>query len=202
MIFIFLFLVSLAVNVFLIKRKVEISIFEGSSERKGERLFTKSTSGEKTGIGFYNNFESGSTEGWKGKITKEITPQGSKYALQVPKVNNPYFATATSKRFQGRKLKIESNTRIEFDYFIRDGSVLRIQCYCPKRRDNFYFDIKGPATDEWKRCSVGFAAFKDNSHTGLTPQRGEEFSSIKIYGGRAGENTFLLIDNFQIVEGD
>jgi hypothetical protein len=60
----------------------------------------------------------------------------------------------------------------------------------------------------YKLLYIDFRSFgrekvnKDNSHTGLTPQRGEEFSDIQIYGGRAGEDTFLVVDNFKIIEGD
>lgn len=201
-------LMSLVGNLFLLKYKVEINLISGSSNSResekssASKIFSNIISKDNSGSDFYNDFEDGSPGGWKGKITKEIIPQGSKYALDVSKANNPYFATATSKTFEKKELRVGNNTHIEFDYFIKDASVLRIQMYCPKRRDNFYFDIENPVLGEWKKLSVGFSAFEDNSHTGLVPQRGDEFSSVQIYGGKAGEDTTLIIDNFQIVEGE
>lgn len=146
---------------------------------------------------FYTDFENGSSEGWSGDVTKEPTAAGSKFSLVAPAINNPYFACAVSKNFKNR-LEIGSNTKLEFDYFIEDSSILRIQMYSPGRKDNFYYDIQNPAAGQWTKISVSLAQFKDNAHTGISPQRQDIFSNIQIYGGTSGENTKLFIDNVKI----
>lgn len=185
---------SLLLNIVLLKRRVEINFLSGEGKQTGVNTKT----GHANEADFYNDFENGATEGWSGSVTKEPTAAESKFSLEAEAINNPYFVCASSKNFKNR-LEISGTTTVEFEYFIKDGSLLRIQMYSPSHKDNFYYDIKNPTTSQWTKVSVSLAEFKDNSHTGISPQRQDIFSNIQIYGGNAGENTKLYIDNVKIV---
>lgn len=192
-VFALIFGCSLLLNIVLLKRKVEIRFISGSEMQTA----SSAPAGRTNTADFYSDFENGSSEGWSGKASKDTTGPGSKFSLEAAKINNPYFACAASKNFRSR-LETGNNTTVEFEYFIKDGSLLRIQMYSPSNKDNFYYDIKNPAAGQWTKISMPLADFRDNAHTGKSPQRQDTFSNIQIYGGTGGENTQLFIDNVRI----
>jgi len=211
-----MFFISAVVNIFLIKYRVQVNLIAGGGGVNGGSI---SSSGQETSVSqktpksffsfkstaskasdFYADFESGSNEGWKGKVTKEIITDNSKFSLLAPQCNSRYFATKATKAFNKGLLKVGPNTRLEFDYYIKDGSFIHIQSYNPTQRDNFYFKINNPELEKWTTASINFSDLKDNSHRGKRPQRNDEFSSIQIYGGKSGEDTLFVIDNFKIID--
>lgn len=199
-----IFVISIMLNIFLIRNKVEINIIRGAKQAQisgdvSREVVQRKKSLKALGADFYNDFENGSSERWKGRAEKSNVPKGSRYALEAPKGQNRYFSAATYKNFI-KPLVVEKNTVIEFDYYINRGSVLRVQFYCRNRQDNFYFDVKNPELNEWKTITLELANFQDNSHRGISPQKGDILTDVQIYGGKAGEDTTLLVDNFRIYE--
>jgi len=206
-----MFIFSLFLNIFLIKNKVEINFVSNrsvvsqrevspSAPKKRSIFSKKSSSASKRGNGYYYDFENRRTNGWKGVITSKIVPaEGGKYALEVPRGGNKYFAAQTFVEYGApKRFKIDTDTKVKFDYYLEEASVLRVQMYCPSRRDNFYFDLKNPTVGQWDTFVLDMDYFSDNSHTGATPQRGDVISNIQIYGGYAGEDTVLVIDNVEV----
>ena len=207
-----MFLLSLLINIFLVKYRIEINFVEGGDYKtaasrelqpaaKKENIFSKITRSARGNGKYEYDFENGRVQGWKqGKVTTKIVPQGSKYALEIPQVGNKYFSASSYVEYGGPdRFKVDSDTKVEFDYYMEEGSVLRVQMYSPPRRDNFYFDVKNPTLGQWDKFTLDFASFADNAHTGGNPQRGDVISNLQVYGGYAGENTVLVIDNVKIL---
>jgi hypothetical protein len=207
-----MFIFSLFLNAALIKYKIEINFIENGghkvseprdleSAEKSESIFSKIVRSAGGGGKYEYDFEDGRTQGWKqGKVTTKIVPQGSKYALELPRGGNRYFSASSYVEYGAPdRFKVGSDTKVEFDYYLEEGSVLRVQMYCPPRRDNFYFDVKNPTIGQWDKFTLDFSSFADNAHTGGNPRQGDIISNLQIYGGYAGEDTILVIDNVKII---
>jgi len=199
------FIVSIVMNIVLLRNKIEINFIRGSrpaakaARADAPRAASRKSGAKPVGPDFYNDFENGSSERWKGKVAKKNVPAGSRYALEATTGKNRYFSAATYKNFI-KPLTVGSNTVVEFDYFMDKGSILRVQLYCRNRQDNFYFDVTNPELNEWGKLALELANFQDNSHRGIHPQKGDLLTNIQIYGGKAGEDTTLFVDNFRIFE--